>query len=66
MVTVMLRVSSELGDGEMVRLLSEKSMEVCDRFSDVIEDVVTTKLFDWDACAVKCELVEAFQTLRKV
>ena len=63
MVTVMLRVESELGDGEMVRLLTAKSIEVCDRFSDVIEDVVTTKLRD--SCEVKCELAEAFQTLRK-
>ena len=66
MVTLMLNVSSELGDGEMVRLLSEKSMEICDRFSDVIEDVVTSRMQDWDSCVVRCDFVEAFQTLRKV
>jgi len=56
---VMLRVSSELGDGVMVRLLTERSMEVCDRFSDVMEDVVTCRLRD--ECEVKCELIEAFK-----
>ena len=64
MITLMLNVSSELGDGEMVKLLERKSMEVCDRFADVIGDVVTSRLLDWGE--VRCELVEAFQTLRKV
>ena len=60
MVTLMVNVSSELGDGEMARLLSEKSMEVCDRFSDVIEDVVTSRMRDWDEREVRCELAEVF------
>jgi len=63
MVTLMLRVSSELGDVKMVRLLEEKALEVCDRFSDVVEDVVTSRLLDWDECVVKCELIEAFRSV---
>jgi len=66
MVTLVLNVSSELGDGEMVRLLSERSLEVCDRLADVIEDVVTSRMLDWDSCVIRCDFVEAFQTLRKV
>jgi len=63
MVTLMLEVSSELSDGEMARLLSERSLEVCDRFSDVIEDVVTCRLCDWDSCVVHCELAEVFRKI---
>ena len=65
MVTLMLNVSSELSDGEMARLLSERSLEVCDRLADVIEDVVTSRMLDWDSCVVRCEFVEAFGTLQQ-
>jgi len=63
MVTLMLNVSSELGDEEMARLLSEKSMEICDRLADVIEDVVTSRMLDWDECEVECKLIEVFRSV---
>ena len=66
MVTLMVNVSSELGDEEMVRLLSERSLEVCDRLADVIEDVILSRMGVWDACEVWCEFAEVFVTLRKV
>ncbi len=63
MVTLMLEISSELGNREMARLLSEKSMEICYRLSDVIEDVVTSRMLGWDSCVVKCELTDMFGAL---
>lgn len=67
MVTVTFHVNSKLSDVEMVRLLSNRAPGVCNKFAEVIEDVVTAGLRDWDSCEVVCEMVEVFATtLRKV